>query len=95
MKFFSKKLKPMSDQEIEERVDNILSGKDKSINANIVRKLLLPHRKMGESEEMIRQEMIKQFKIKYNGLQTKEKSAEELLKESEAEIKESNTGMEV
>ena len=76
-----------TDKQCEEEIDAIISGKNKSRNAWIVRRFISLHRKLGEHDSFIRSMLINEYKIKYGLLQTGKISPEELLKQSQAEIK--------
>ena len=84
-------LVPKTDAQCEEEIDNIISGKNKSRNAWIVRRFISIHKRMGEPDSFIRQMLINEYKIKYGLLQTGKISPEELLKQSQAEIKQVET----
>ena len=76
-----------TDAQCEEEIDAIMSGKNKSRNAWIVRRFISLHRKLGESDSFIRSMLINEYKTKYGLLQTGKITAEELLKTSQEEIK--------
>jgi len=76
-----------TDKQCEEEIDNIISGKNKSRNAWVVRRFIALHKKMGEPESFIRDALVREYKIKYGQLQKGKISLEELAKQSEAEIK--------
>ena len=76
-----------TDAQCEEEIDAIMSGKNKSRNAWIVRRFISMHKKLGEPDTFIREMLIREYKIKYGLLQTGKISPEELLKQSQAEIK--------
>jgi hypothetical protein len=80
-------LAPKTDAQCEEEIDNIISGKNKSRNAWIVRRFISMHKKLGEPDSFIRQMLINEYKIKYGLLQTGKITPEELLKKSQEEIK--------
>jgi hypothetical protein len=81
------KLPKKTDADAVKEIDDIISGKKKGMAANIVRQFIKARKAMGDDPEFIRQELIRQFKIKYGLLQEGKTAPGEMLKQSEEEIK--------
>jgi hypothetical protein len=86
------KLAKKSDKECEQEIDNIMNGKNRSRNAWIVRRFIDLHRKLGEPDHYIREMLIREYKIKYGLLQEKKITPEELLKQSQDDLKKVSEG---
>lgn len=84
------KLPKKTDADAEREIDDIISGRNKSMAARMVRQFIKIHKGMGETDDFIRASLIREFKIKYGLLQEGKIKPGELLKQSEKEIKEAN-----
>lgn len=81
------KLPKKTDADAEREIDDIISGKNKSFAARMVRNFIKMRKGLGDTDEVVRENLIREFKIKYGLLQTGKITPGELLKQSEAEIR--------
>lgn len=86
-------LPKMSDEQVANEIDNIMNGKNRSRNAWMVRRFIEIHKRLGESDSFIRSCLIREYKIKYGLLQENKITPEELLKQSQEEIKQVEEGL--
>jgi ParB-like chromosome segregation protein Spo0J len=75
-----------TDKQCEEEIDNIISGRNKALNARIVR-TWIKARLTVEPIETIRSNLIREYKQKYGDLQKGKKTIDEIQKEAVKEIK--------
>lgn len=81
------KLSYKSDEQCMQDIDDIISGKNKSRNAWIVRRFISARKLAGDTPEVIRMMLFREYKQKYGDLQSGRKTAEQIKKESIEEIK--------
>jgi len=81
-----------TDQQCVDEIDAIISGKNRSRNAWIVRRFITARKLAGDSPDLIRMMLIREYKLKYGALQRGEQTPEEMLEQSKKEIKEFEEG---
>ena len=80
MRFRKPKIKMKTDEECEKEIDDIISGKNKAMNARIVRAWIKTRRTV-EPMESIRLNLIAEYKDKYQALATGKTSLKEMAEE--------------
>jgi len=81
------KIKPKTDKECEKEIDNIISGKTKTMGATIVRQWIKA-RLAVEPMDSIRKNLILEYKTKYGQLATGKTSLTKIGKEVGVDVKE-------
>ena len=81
------KIKPKTDKECEQEIDNIISGKTKTMGATIVRQWIKA-RLAVEPMDSIRKNLILEYKTKYGQLATGKTSLKKIGKEVGVDVKE-------
>ena len=90
MKVKKEKIKPKTRKEIEEEIDSIITGKDRSQRGKMLNKAYKTLCVIKPAEQ-VRQEFIEQYVKKYGEISSGKKTIEELKQESMDDIKKAKT----
>jgi len=90
MKVKKEKIKPKTRKEIEEEIDSIITGKDRSQRGKMLNKAYKTLCVIKPAKQ-VRQKFIKQYVQKYGEISSGKKTIEELKQESMDDIKKAKT----